>query len=147
MWLDNGFFHPIQFCHTFWLYTAQKMKFSIKCFFSKCNQISRKLQIWSHLLKKSSMENFIFLAVLTLHLLAMLILIFFSFMIIWAVKACGYRVIKYFFDEIYFGRESNISKEWSFSWNNYSQLKLLMAKRKTTSTKWMSWYQSTNARL
>ena len=79
MWLDNGFFHPIQLCHTFWLYTAQKMKFSIKCFFSKCNQISRKLRIWSHLLKKSSMENFIFLAVLTLHLLAMLILIFFLF--------------------------------------------------------------------
>ena len=33
--------------------TAQKMKFSIKDFFSKCDQIRRKLQIWSHLLKKS----------------------------------------------------------------------------------------------
>ena len=31
---------------------AQKMKFSIKDFFSKCQQISRKLRIWSHLLKK-----------------------------------------------------------------------------------------------
>ena len=40
--------------------TAQKMKFSIKNFFSKCNQIRRKLQIWSHLQKKSLMENFIF---------------------------------------------------------------------------------------
>ena len=29
--------------------TAQKMKFSIKDFFSKCGQIRRKLQIWSHL--------------------------------------------------------------------------------------------------
>ena len=29
------------------------MKFSIKDFFSKCDQIRRKLQIWSHLLKKS----------------------------------------------------------------------------------------------
>ena len=40
--------------------TAQKMKFSIKDFFSKCDQIHRKLRIWSHLLKKSLMENFIF---------------------------------------------------------------------------------------
>ena len=43
--------------------TAQKMKFSIKDLFSKCNQISRKLRIWSHLPKKSLMENFIFCAV------------------------------------------------------------------------------------
>ena len=41
--------------------TAQKMKFSIKDFFSKCDQICRKLRIWSHLQKKSLMENFIFL--------------------------------------------------------------------------------------
>ena len=33
--------------------SAQKMKFSIKDFFSKCNQILSFLQIWSHLLKKS----------------------------------------------------------------------------------------------
>ena len=45
------------------LNTAQKMKFSIKDFFSKCDQIRRKLQIWSHLPKKSLMENFIFCAV------------------------------------------------------------------------------------
>ena len=38
------------------------MKFSIKDFFSKCDQIRRKLRIWSHLLKKSLMENFIFCA-------------------------------------------------------------------------------------
>ena len=42
--------------------TAQKMKFSIKDFFSKCDQIRRKLRIWSHLLKKSLTENFIFWA-------------------------------------------------------------------------------------
>ena len=42
---------------------AQRMKFSIKGFFSKCDQIRRKLWIWSHLLKKSFMENFIFCAV------------------------------------------------------------------------------------
>ena len=39
---------------------AQKMKFSMKYFFSKCDQIHRKLQILSHLLKKSLIENFIF---------------------------------------------------------------------------------------
>ena len=40
---------------------AQKMQFSIEDFFSKCNQIRRKLWIWSHLIKKSSMKNGIFL--------------------------------------------------------------------------------------
>ena len=39
------------------------MKFSIKESYSKCVQIRRKLRIWSHLLKKSLMENFIFCAV------------------------------------------------------------------------------------
>ena len=43
--------------------TVQKMKFSIKDFFSKCDQIRRKLYIWSRLLKKSLMENFIFCVV------------------------------------------------------------------------------------
>ena len=45
------------------LNTAQKMKFSIKNFFSECDQIRSVLRIWSHLLKKSLMENFIFCAV------------------------------------------------------------------------------------
>ena len=39
--------------------TAQKMKFSIKNFLSKCYQICSFLRIWSHLLKESLMENFI----------------------------------------------------------------------------------------
>ena len=43
-------------CNFFFYCTAQKMKFSIKDFFNKSF-----LQIWSHLLKKSLMENFIFL--------------------------------------------------------------------------------------
>ena len=34
-------------------YTTQKLKFSITHFFSKCEQIRRKLRIWSHLLNKS----------------------------------------------------------------------------------------------
>ena len=41
--------------------TTQKIKFPIKDFFSKCDQIRRKLRIWSHLLKKSLTENFNFL--------------------------------------------------------------------------------------
>ena len=43
--------------------TTQKMKFSTKEFFSKCDQIRIKLRIWLHLLKKSLMENFTFFAV------------------------------------------------------------------------------------
>ena len=39
------------------------MKFSIEAFSSKCDQIRRKLWIWSLLLEKSLMENFIFCAV------------------------------------------------------------------------------------
>ena len=39
------------------------MKLSIKDFFGKCDQIRRKRRIWSHLLQKSVMENFIFYAV------------------------------------------------------------------------------------
>ena len=42
------------------------MKFSIKDFFSKCEQILRKLRICSNLLKKTLMENFIFCAVYVL---------------------------------------------------------------------------------
>ena len=43
--------------------TAQKTKFSTKDFFGKCDQIRKKLGIWSYLLKKLLMENFIFCAV------------------------------------------------------------------------------------
>ena len=43
--------------------TTKKRKFSIKDFFSKCDQMRSKLRIWSHLQKKYSMENFIFCAV------------------------------------------------------------------------------------
>ena len=46
------------------IFIAQKVKFSIKDFFSKYDQIRRKLWIWSHLLKKSLMENFIICAVI-----------------------------------------------------------------------------------
>ena len=41
--------------------TAQKKKFFIKDFFSKCDKMHRKLWIWSHLPKKFLIGNFIFL--------------------------------------------------------------------------------------
>ena len=43
--------------------TAQKMKFFIKDFFGKCDQIHSLLRIWTYLLKKSIMKNFILCAV------------------------------------------------------------------------------------
>ena len=48
-------------------HTVQKMKFSIMDFFSKCEQIRSFLRIWSHLLKKSWMETFIFCTVSMVH--------------------------------------------------------------------------------
>ena len=44
--LDTTFAEPT--CYLF--FTAQKMKFFIEDLFSKCDQIHRKLRIWSHLL-------------------------------------------------------------------------------------------------
>ena len=53
---------------TFWFWyiaslTSQKMKFSVKNFSSKCDQIRSFWRIWSHLLEISLMENFIFCVV------------------------------------------------------------------------------------
>ena len=42
---------------------AREMKFFIEDFFSKSDQFRRKLLIWSHLLKKSLMENFVHLCI------------------------------------------------------------------------------------
>ena len=56
--LDFPMFEKLEIC------TARKMNFSIKDYFSKCDQIRSFLRIWSHLQKKSLMENFIFCAVL-----------------------------------------------------------------------------------
>ena len=69
----SSFFQPVSllttksifkrtlFCWIFF-FTAQKMKFSIKDFFTKCDEICRKLRIWPHLLKKTLIKNFIFCA-------------------------------------------------------------------------------------
>ena len=53
-------------------FTTQKMKFSIKDFFSKCDQIRKKLRIWSYLLKKFLMENFVFCSVFWLNMIMIL---------------------------------------------------------------------------
>ena len=45
-------------------FAAQKIKFFIKDFFSKCDQIRSFLCIWSHLLKKSLIGKFSFCAVI-----------------------------------------------------------------------------------
>ena len=51
------------FVNFFAAFIAQKMKFSVNNFFSKYDQIRKKLRILSHLMKKSLIENFIFCAV------------------------------------------------------------------------------------
>ena len=43
--------------------TSQKMKFSFKDLFGKCDLICSNVRIWSHLLRKSLIGNFIFCAV------------------------------------------------------------------------------------
>ena len=45
------------------------MKFSIKGFFSECDQIRSSLRIWANLLKKSLMGNCMFCALLNSNLL------------------------------------------------------------------------------
>ena len=61
-------------------FIAQKMKFSIKNFFSNCQQICSFVRIWSHLPKISLMENLIFCAVFLLILLHYCIIMFMCFM-------------------------------------------------------------------
>ena len=50
--------------YTLGQFTTPKKKFFIEDFFGKCDQIRSFLRIWSQLLKKSSMEKFIFRAII-----------------------------------------------------------------------------------
>ena len=52
---------PKKFTEKTHLVLLKKIKFSIKDFFSKCDQIRSFLRIWLHLLEKSLMENVILL--------------------------------------------------------------------------------------
>ena len=56
-----------------------KWSFPLRIFFSKCDQIRRKVRIFSHLLKKSLMENLIFCAVIVIFLLLLLVFYVWSF--------------------------------------------------------------------
>ena len=49
--------------------TTQRMRFFSKIFFSKCGQVHSFLRIRSHLLKKSLVENFIFVQCFSIFLL------------------------------------------------------------------------------
>ena len=59
LWRGCCIFCFVECCYVIWC-TVQKMKFSIKVFVSKCDQI------WSYLLKQFLMESFIFCAVVNL---------------------------------------------------------------------------------
>ena len=72
-----------------WSITALKMRFCIKDFFSKSDRIRSFLRIWSHLLKKSLMENFIFRAVN------------------WVLRRCDLNCFDYW-------REKNLSQKIKF---------------------------------
>ena len=62
-------------CSSLIHFTTQKMKLFLRDFFSKCDQICSFRRIWSHLRKKSLMENFIFCVVLVTALLLVLYLV------------------------------------------------------------------------
>ena len=68
LWIYFGICTINSVFHKVLALTARKMKFPIKNFCSKCDQIRRKMQILSHLLKKSLMENFIF-CVVSIHII------------------------------------------------------------------------------
>ena len=73
------------------------MKFSIKDFFSECNQIRRKLRIWLYLLKKCLMENFIFFAVIVPNLAQIDLLTYsLAMMLNGSVKSLRLKVLKPF---------------------------------------------------
>ena len=55
-----GYLKRLQLLLEVMMSTAQKMKLSIKYFFRKCDQICKKLRIWSHLLKKFLMKTSFF---------------------------------------------------------------------------------------
>ena len=66
--LSQSYFWFMSFCTNvppfFIGFSAQKLKFSIKDFFIKCDQICSFMWSWSYLLKKSLMENFNFFTVI-----------------------------------------------------------------------------------
>ena len=77
------------------------MKFSIKDFFSKCDQIRSFMRIWSHLPKKSLMENFIFFAVIiTKSTVSILMKVFWIILHRNVLQNVVMYLFKYFFSHI-----------------------------------------------
>ena len=77
------------------------MKFSIKDFFSKCDQIRSFMRIWSHLPKKSLIENFIFFAVIiTKSTVSILMKVFWIILHRNVLQNVVMYLFKYFFSHI-----------------------------------------------
>ena len=61
--LSNEVLQTFEFHKNIVIHIAQKTKFCVEDFFSQCDQIRKAMGNWSHLLKKSLLENFNFFAV------------------------------------------------------------------------------------
>ena len=115
------------------------MKFTIKGFFSKCDQIHRNLRISSHLLRKSWMENFIFCTVLVLMLSffmnSCIFVIYWGYF--WRLDLAKSQIIgpgsKLPLEQIYFGRKISSKKFWS---PNFDQSLIATKEKSCTSFYW-----------
>ena len=72
-------------------HTTLKMKFFIKNFLNKCNQIHRKLWIWSHLLKKSSLEISFFVQCMLFQTTIWTLVILIEFLRVFYKKSSKFR--------------------------------------------------------
>ena len=93
-------------------FTARKMRFFIKDFCGICDQIRRKVRIWSHLLKKSLMD-LIFCVVSVL-------MFVFVFRTQWNIQFCenNYRLkaVKYFYKKLHL---RYLTRFWIRLWSLY----------------------------
>ena len=73
--------------------TVQKLKTSIKGYFSYWKHIHRKLRIYLHLLKKLNLESFIFLCKdFLIHFTFKIMLIRYNLFLIYFALSCVYRI-------------------------------------------------------
>ena len=97
--------------------TAQKLKFSIKNFFNKCNQIHSFLRIWCPLLEKSLMENFSF----------------------WAVNYAAFRKVNFFFNKIFYRKLNEIISLVQIASFSFPRKIFLKRKWTITTVTWWTW--------
>ena len=90
-----------------------KNEFSINDFFSKCDQIRRILQIWSHLLKKFFMENFISSA-LNLKLTSQGILHYYSWSVDLSESFSQLIMPLFIFSQYFFQKIFTSGKVWGY---------------------------------